>query len=129
VTDAAGSIDHVVTQYIYPGGPAVSAEGSWLQTSGFNMAFTIHCQRATLDFDFARGADSMQITEPGRSTRSLHFEEPDGYGAEIRYFVQCVAGRRPPAIVTARDGVSALDICEAEEQSMRTGSVVKLEPA
>src|SRR5208282_2557458 len=57
VTDAAGSIDHVVTQYIFPGGPAVYAEGGWLQTTGFNMAFTVHCERATLDFDLALGAN------------------------------------------------------------------------
>jgi predicted dehydrogenase len=126
VVDAAGSIDHVVTQYIYSGGPSVSAEASWLQAAGFNMQFTIHCERATLDFDFARGADAMQITEPGQPTRSIHYDEPDGYGAEIRYFVECVAGRRPPAIVTARDAVTALEICEAEEKSLRTGSLVKL---
>lgn len=126
VTDAAGAIDHVVTQYIYPDGPAVSAEGSWLQTTGFNMAFTIHCERATLDFDFARDAGAVEISEPGQPARSIHGDEPDGYSAEIRYFVECVASRRRPAIVTACDGVTALEICEAEEKSMRTGLVVKL---
>jgi predicted dehydrogenase len=126
VTNAAGSIDHVVTQYIYPGGPAVYAEGSWLQTTGFNMAFTVHCERATLEFDFAISADSVKISEPGQPTRSIRFDEPDGYGAEIRYFVECVARRRRPTIVTAHDGMTALEICEAEEKSLRTGAVVQL---
>jgi predicted dehydrogenase len=125
-TDAAGAIDHVVTQYIYPGGPAVHAEGSWLQTTGFNMGFTIHCQRATLEFDFARGADALQIHEPGQPTRSIRFDESDGYGAEIRHFVECVLRHRRPTIVTARDGVTALEICEAEEKSLRSGMVIKL---
>jgi predicted dehydrogenase len=126
VTDAAGLIDHVVTQYIYPGGPAVYAEGGWLQMTGFNMAFTVHCQRATLDFDSALGADTVRISEPEQPTRSVHFDEPDGYGAEIRYFLECVARRRPPAIVTARDGVTALEICEAEEKSLRSGALARL---
>ena len=126
VADAAGSVDHVVTQYIYAGGPAVYAEGSWLQTTGFNMAFTIHCERATLDFDFALGAGTVKISEPGLPTRSIRGDEPDGYAAEIRYFVQCVADRRRPTIVTARDGVTALEICEAEEKSLRTAAVVQL---
>jgi len=126
VTDAAGLIVHVVTQYIYGGGPVLSAEGSWLQAAGFNMAFTIHCQRATLEFDFARSPNRVQITEPGRTARSLHCDGPDGYGAEIRYFVECVAARRPPSLVTARDAVTALEICEAEEKSLRSGSLVKL---
>jgi predicted dehydrogenase len=126
VTDVAGLIDHVVTQYIYPGGPAVHAEGGWLQMTGFNMAFTVHCQRATLDFDSALGADTVRVSEPGHPTRSVHFDEPDGYGAEIRYFLECVARRLPPTIVTARDGVSALEICEAEEKSLRSGAPVRL---
>jgi len=126
VIGAAGSIDHVVTQYIFPGGPAVHAEGGWLQMAGFNMGFTIHCERATLEFDFALSPDSVRITEPGQSSRSIQGEDADGYGGEIRYFVECVASRRPPAIVTARDGMSALEICEAEEKSLRTSAVVPL---
>jgi predicted dehydrogenase len=126
VINAAGSIDHVVTQYIYPGGPAVYAEGSWLLSKGFDMSFTIHCERATLDFDLARGADAMQISEPGKSMQTIKYDSPDGYSEEIRYVVECVAKRQRPTIVTARDGVTALEICEAEEKSIRTGSVVKL---
>jgi predicted dehydrogenase len=126
VIGAAGSIDHVVTQYIYPDGPAVHAEGGWLQMAGFNMAFTIHCERATLEFEFALSPDTVRITEAGQSTRSIKGDEPDGYGAEIRYFVECVANRRRPTIVTARDGMTALEICEAEEKSLRTSSLVQL---
>ena len=126
VTGASGAIDHVVTQYNYPGGPAVYAEGSWLLTQGFQMAFTLHCERATLDFDLARGADAMQVFEPGQPVRVIACAGPDGYGAEVRYFVDCVANGRKPAIVTARDGVTALEICEAEEKSIRTGAVVAL---
>ena len=37
MVQAGGSVDHVVTQYIYPGGPLVYAEGSWLLAKGFNM--------------------------------------------------------------------------------------------
>ncbi|MCX6895819.1 MAG: Gfo/Idh/MocA family oxidoreductase [Verrucomicrobia bacterium] len=126
VTGAGGSINHVVTQYHYPGGPAVYAEGSWLLTQGFQMAFTLHCERATLDFDLAHGAEALQVSEPGQPARTVACDGPDGYGAEVRYFVDCVAGKRPPQIVTARDGVTALEICEAEEKSIRTGMVVKL---
>ncbi len=126
VINASGSIDHVVTQYLYPKGPAVHAEGSWLLTKGFQMAFTIHCERATLDFDLARGADALQLSEPGKAVQAIKLEGTDGYGEEIRYAVDCAAQRRRPAIVTACDGVTALEICEAEEKSIRTGEVVKL---
>ena len=90
------------------------------------MAFTIHCERATLDFDLTRGAEALQISEPGKAVLTLQQAGPDGYGEEIRYALECVVQRRLPAMVTARDGVTALEICEAEEQSIRTGEVVKL---
>ena len=60
VTRAGDSIDHVVTQYNYAGGPAVYAEGSWLLTGNFNMSYTVLCERATLDYDLARGAEALR---------------------------------------------------------------------
>jgi predicted dehydrogenase len=126
VTSPLGAITHVVTQYHFPGGPAVYAEGSWLLTQGFNMAYTLHCERATLDFDLARGADALHVIEEGHELRVVSQDGPDGYAAEVRYFVDCVADGRTPQIVTALDGVTALEICEAEEKSIRTGQSVGL---
>ena len=126
VEDAGGSIDHVVTQYFFPRGPVVHAEGSWLLADGFNMAFTLHCQRATIDFDFARGAAALQISERGKKIRTVKLAAGDGYGAELKYFVDCVARGKKPSVVTARDCVTALEILHAEEKSVRSGRVVKL---
>ncbi len=126
VTNPAGAINHVVTQYQYPNGPAVYAEGSWLLTQGFNMTYTLLCERATLDYDLARGADALIVTEPGQPPRVVKAEGTDGYAGEVAYILDCVANRRAPGIVTAHDGVTALEICEAEEQSIRTGAPVKL---
>jgi len=121
-----GTIDHVVTHYYYAGGPAVHAEGSWLLQQGFRMSYTLHCERATLDFDTARGAGPLEITEPGQPTRTVELEKTDGYAAEIRYFVDCVSRHSAPQIVTARDGLTALQICEAEEASVRNGKFIAL---
>jgi len=126
VVNGSGSINHVTANYHFPGGPVVHAEGSWLLTRGFSMAFTLLCERATLDFDLARGAEALQIIEAGQPPRTVKGEGGDGYSAEVRYFVDCIANRRRPKIVTARDGLTALEICEAEEESIRTGQPVKL---
>lgn len=126
VTGANNSINHVVTQYHFPNGPTVHAEGSWLLAQGFNMAYTLHCERATIDFDLARGAEALRVTEFGQSPRTVPCEGPDGYGAEIAYMLECVAQGRPPQVVTGADGLVALEICEAEEKSIRTGQPVKL---
>jgi predicted dehydrogenase len=126
VARPSGSIDHVVTQYNYPGGPAVCAEGGWLLAKGFNMSYTLFCERATLDFDLGRGAEAMQVTEPGQPVRTIKNDGPDGYGLEVRYIVDCVHEGKRPTVVTGQDGLSALEICEAEEQSVRTGALVNV---
>jgi len=126
VLGAGNAVNHVVTHYRYPGGPSVHAEGSWLLAHGFNMAYTVHCEHATLDYDLSRGAAALQVTETGQPPHPVKCAEGDGYGAEIRYFASCIASGHAPAIVTPRDGVTALEICEAEEQSVRTGQCVPL---
>jgi predicted dehydrogenase len=122
-----GVINHVVAQYDYPEGPVVSAEGSWLLQEGFNMAYTLHFERATLDFDLARGSDAIQLVEQGQSMRVVAKEDSDGYAGEIAYFLQCILSGKPPEVVTPLDAVTALEICEAEEHSVRQRRVVSLE--
>ena len=121
-----GSVNHVVTQYQVQRGPLVCAEGSWLFTKGFCMDYTVLCERATLDYVLDRGADALRVTESGHPPRFVQFEGPDGYGAEIRYVVECARDKQRPTIVTAQDGLSAVEICEAEERSVRTGEPVKV---
>ena len=126
VIGANGLINHVATQYHYPGGPSVQAEGSWLNQRGFNMAFIINCERATLEFDYLHGHNILLITETGKKPRPMKFKNADGYGAEIKYFVDCVARGRAPAMVTAEEALAALQICEAEEKSVRRGTAVRV---
>ena len=126
VLSASGAINHVVTQYHYPGGPSVHAEGSWLLTQGFNMSYTLLCEQATIDFDLTRGADSLKLLESGKDPHVVDLGEGDGYSEEIAYILECVAKRQAPGVVSAVDGVTALEICEAEEQSIRSGVSVKL---
>jgi predicted dehydrogenase len=116
-----GSIEHVVTHYIYPDGPLVSAEGSWLHQGGFNMGFSINFERATIESDSAAGG-AWRLSEAGKKTREVARRGPDGYDAEIRYFADCVARGVRPEVVTAQDALTTLQICEAEEKSARAGA-------
>ena len=125
-TDAAGKVVHVVTQYVYPSGPVVQAEGSWLLPGGFDMSFALHCERATVGYDLSRGAGALRLHEAGQPPRTVKLKPTDGYSEEIRYFLDCVARGERPSVVTARDGLTALEICAAEAKSVRTGALVKL---
>ena len=126
VTDAAGTIHHVVTQYRYPEGPVIHAEGSWLLAQGFNMAYTMHCERATIDFDLARGPGALRVDERGEKSRIIALKKTDGYAEEARYFLDCLRHGQPAQTVTALDAINVLRICEAEEKSLRHRRPVRL---
>jgi predicted dehydrogenase len=128
VTLFSGAVDHVVTQYQVAGGAAVYAEGSWImnQGHGFNMTYTINFERATADYDLTRGADALKLCEEGKGARIIKCEGPDGYLGELRHMIESIQKGQPPSVVTAQDGLSAVEICEAEEQSVKTGQVVTL---
>jgi predicted dehydrogenase len=124
----SGAIDHVVTQYQVNSGASVSAEGSWAMAEGFgfNMGYTVIFENATADFDSARGPDGLKLFEKGKEPRVLKPEGADGYVGELQHMLDAIRGGRSPGVVTVQDGVSAVEICEAEERSVKTGQIVSV---
>jgi predicted dehydrogenase len=124
----SGAIDHVVTQYDLAGGPIVHAEGTWAMSPGFgfNMSYTVNFERATADYDIARGPDALRLSEAGQAARVIAMSSPDGYVGELRYFVDCIQQGRRPAMVTAQDGLGSVEICDAEERSIAEGRKISL---
>ncbi|MEO6184095.1 MAG: Gfo/Idh/MocA family oxidoreductase, partial [Verrucomicrobiota bacterium] len=124
----SGAIDHVVAQYQVASGAVVHAEGAWAMTEGFgfSMTCTVNFENATADFDIARGADALKLFEKGKEPRTVQCEGGDGYVGELKHLLESIRAGRPPTIVTAQDGQSAIEICEAEEQSIKTGQIIQL---
>jgi len=127
-TCLSGATDHVVTFYQIAGGIPITAEASWLMTKGFGfkMEYTVNFEKATADYDSGRGADALKLYEDGQKPRVIPRASEDGYEMELRYIIRCIQQETPPAIVTAADGLGAVEICEAEEKSIKTGAVVGL---
>jgi predicted dehydrogenase len=125
-TKFSGAIDHVVTQYEVEDGAIVHAEGSWAMTPGFgfNMSYTVNFERATADYDSARGAEALRLSETDQPARTIPFNAPDGYVGELRHFAECIRAGKNSAVVTARDGLTSVEICEAEERSVQTRQAV-----
>ncbi len=125
----SGAIDHVVTQYYVDSGAIVHAEGSWLMNSGhgFNMTYTVNFENATVDYDLSRGAEALRVFEEGKPARTVKCDGPDGYIGELSYMIEAIQTSAPPTVVTAQDGLAAVQICEAEEKSIRERAVVSLE--
>lgn len=122
----SGAVDHVVTQYRVESGAVVSAEGSWALAPGFGftMGYLVNFERATADFDLARGVDALRICEPGQPPRTVKSEGPDGFVHELTHLLEAIRAGRAPSVVTAADAVSAVEICAAEERSVLSGKVV-----
>jgi predicted dehydrogenase len=127
-THYSGAIDHVVAQYQVECGAAVSAEGGWVMGDGhgFEMAFTVIFENATLDFNSKHGTEGLRLYENGQQPRTIAVEPGDGYLGELAYMIDCIVNAQAPAIVTGQDGASAVEICEAEGESIRTGRIIAL---
>ena len=130
-TCLSGAIDHVVAQYRVAGGAIVHAEGGWAMAPGFgfSMSYTVNFERATADFDVARGAEALKVFVEGQPPVVIKSEGPDGYAGEIAHFLDSILAGHPPTVVTAADGLSAIEICEAEEASIASGQPQSLSAA
>jgi predicted dehydrogenase len=126
-TKHTGAIDHVVTQYEVPGGAIVHAEGSWAMAPGFgfSMSYTVNFERATVDFDMARGPESLKVFEGGQS-RVVTCVGPDGYVREVEHIVAQIQSGANAAFIAPEEGLRAVQICEAEERSVHSGRVERV---
>jgi predicted dehydrogenase len=124
----SGAVDYVSTIYQFPSGVSVTAEGTWAmnQGHGFNMAYTFIFEHATVDYDCSRGAEALRVFQNNQPKRVITTNGTDGYVGELTYFAECIRTGKQPTNATVQDGLSAVEICEAEEQSIKTGKIVTL---
>lgn len=124
----SGASDYVVSQYRFESGATVHAEGGWNMTPGFgfNMAYTVNFERATLDYDMSRGEEALRLFESDQEPQTLKLEGKDGFVGELEHLLEAIRGGNKASVVTPEDGLAALEICEAEERSIQSGEPVSL---
>jgi predicted dehydrogenase len=128
-TKYTGAIDHVVAQFDTDSGAIVHAEGGWAMSPGFgfSMAYTVNFEHATVDYDLARAPDNLlRLFRPGQPAETIVCPGADGYVGELEHLVRAIQTCQPPTVVTMEDGVRSVQICEAEEESIRAGRIVDL---
>ncbi len=127
-TKVSGQIDHVMAQYEFENGAAVSAEGSWAMTKGFgfNMSYTVNFEQATVDFDIARAEEPLKLFQEGKEPQRLKLDGPDGYTGQITHLLEAIETGQPPSRVTPEDGLHSVELCEAARRSIETGGTVSL---
>jgi predicted dehydrogenase len=91
------------------------------------MSYTANFERATIDYDVARSSDEiLKVFEEGREPQAIKADPLDGYVGEIQHIADAIESGKPPSRVTALDGLTSIQICEAEEESIRHGKCVSL---
>lgn len=120
-------VDAVTTQYIYPRGPEVVAHSGWIAAPGFGFThgFCVCLERATVEHDAKSGTPLTVHTADGKSL-TPRVPKHDGYVAELRHFVDCIAAGKRSDVVTAADARDALKVTLAEARSVKTGRVVPI---
>jgi predicted dehydrogenase len=129
-TKYTGAIDHVVAQYEVNSGAIVHAEGAWAMAAGFgfSMGYTVNFEHATADYDLARGPENiLRLFQNGKPPESIKCPGADGYVGELQHLLDSIQTAKPPTVVTMNDGLASVEVCEAEEQSIRQGTPVSLE--
>ena len=123
--DPGGGVGYIVTDYHFPGGPVVHAEGGWLPGSvPFRMTARIVFQSATVEYSSA-SQPTLAVYPAGGPAEHPAVPSADAYTEELAYFVGCIESGRPPARATAGQAVDAVALVEAEVRSVETGQAVE----
>ncbi|MGN6385252.1 MAG: Gfo/Idh/MocA family protein [Verrucomicrobiota bacterium] len=128
-TKYTGAIDHVVAQFTVASGAIIHAEGSWAMAPGFgfSMGYTVNFENATADYDIARGPENLlKLYQPGKAAEVVKCPGSDGYVGEIRHLIAAIQSGKAPSVVTMEDGVTSVEICEAEQESIQRGLPVNI---
>jgi len=123
----SGGIDHVQALWDYDRDLVVALEGGWCFPPGypFQMAATVRCEKATVEWVMSAGPKVVTYHRSGRIEQTA-VKPTTGWDEQIDYFLDCIRRRRPPTVVTARSSAEAIRMVEIELQSVRTGRTVRV---
>ncbi len=115
-------VNHIAASYRYDRLGPVTAEASWCMAPafGFEMGFTVVCERATVIYG-SRNSPALVVHGDSRRSRSPRLAKGDGYAREIDYFLECVQKNRAPRVSSAAEALKSLKLALAEVRSLRAG--------
>jgi 1,5-anhydro-D-fructose reductase (1,5-anhydro-D-mannitol-forming) len=125
VRGPSGDYDHCVTNYIYDGEPAVTAEGGWIMTDGFGfeMSFNIVLEKAVIQYDSTRDP-AFRICPADGNAYTPEIACGDGYSHEIAHFKDRFLGLPTEEILTPRQSTDSVALVLAEKRSADLGRVI-----
>ena len=122
-----GLTDHLTTCYLYKD-KVVTSDTSWAAAGSlvFDSAYRVFFEKATVYCGAAYKKPITVYPETGRPY-APKLQKGTSYEREIRYFNDCIAGRKPRTVVlTATDARNSIMLACAEKKSAKTGRPVRL---
>jgi predicted dehydrogenase len=113
-----GEADTVSATLIYPGGPEVRIQGGWFPAgTPFAMGFQVLAGRGDLELT----PDGLRLNDGSGESKAIKPEGPDGYEAEVRYFVECCRSGQQPERCLPEDSARAVKLALALAESRAQG--------
>lgn len=122
---STGSTEQVATIYRFAEGPgkgaAIVACGGWAQQStlGFRMKYLANFERATVEFDLARGEKPVLVSDAS-GTNAVEVGTLGGYEAEVRHFLD-VIDRKAAARADLDEAAEVAELLARELRSVKEG--------
>ncbi len=122
---ADNGINHIHTQYHFPGIGLVTAEAGWFHSAfPFSMSAVVAFEKVTVEYSNLHTPSLAIYTAGGKETPAV--PAGDAYANELSYFLDCLGERTPPDRVMPETSAQAVRIVDAEMQSVRSGKAVAL---
>lgn len=121
----SGGIDDVTAVWEYADGPVVTMRGSWMHAR-FTMNFRALFERAVLEFGIPPEPALRRLAPDTGAAEAVPVEAGNGYRREMRYFLDCVAGRHPNTRCPAESTRDSVAMVYTEHRSIKTGRPVRL---
>ena len=127
VKGMTGDYDHMVTQYIYDDGTAITAEGGWMMQAsfGFEMSFNVVLEKATIVYDCTR-EPAFKICPADGEPITPQVLPGTGYSQEIEHFIKAVEGKEVAEVMTPEQSADSVRLVLAEKQSASTSQRVEI---
>lgn len=133
-----GLVNHVHTQYVYPGGPAISCVSGGIAAAGLQFAhgFELYLEQATVLYNAGTVGGEWVVDRPltlissdGNVTSPSLPGGTEWYSAfehELQTAVTAVESGQEAAVLSGSVARDALQMCLAEARSIASGAAVPL---
>lgn len=118
-----GDGDGIMATLIYPGGPEVRIQGGWFQPGApLRMTFQAITERGQMEFL----PDGLFVSDTTGKRTKLEPGGPDGYQAEVAYFVECCRTGAEPLRCMPQASAQAVKVAlRMKESRARDGEQIK----